>query len=301
MATTWGTGTTVPSQTATYTSGSSDTFTPSVEYTVTTSKDGYSFNTSTHKVTVTNNTSTSARNGYVVTVTARGKTGTNSTYESGYNKTATSARIFNQAAGSIVYNNPIVTQFTYGQWNAVGYNGDDGYPIVKYSQEYTWNGVSGSGATYTYTYDANHTNPGGSRSFTTTGTLPSGFSLQSDYSTTGRVSWIDREDNLGPVRDAKNNLIVTVTVNGKTSSSYTCTSCPQEANVIERIYMELTVPDPDPDLDVDYIPLSGTYTMNYNDSFPLNVYAVTTAESYIDVTNATTFTHNPTGIVSISL
>ena len=170
-------------QTGTYTSGSTDTFSPTLGYDVTTSKDGFSL-INTNQVKVTNNASTSARNGFVVTVTATGKTGTDSTYISGYNKTATSDRTFNQAAGSKVYANPTVTGYYYANFAAAGVS--NRYPTVTYTQAYTWNGVSGSGSTDSYTYDSSHTSPGGTRAFTA-GTLPTGFTKGTSFASTGKI------------------------------------------------------------------------------------------------------------------
>ena len=131
-------------QSATYSSGATDTYTPTISYTVKTAKSGYSL--SNNSVTVTNNTSESVRNGFVVTVTATGKTGTNSTYESGYNKTATSDMTFNQAAGAKVYANPVISHTTPVSLSNAGQE----YTMSPtFSQTYTWNGVSGSGGTVT--------------------------------------------------------------------------------------------------------------------------------------------------------
>lgn len=224
------------SQTVTYTSGVTGTYSPwddpskfPMTYTVTTAKTGYSLTTNaatstktaTGTVTVTNNTSTSARNGFVVTIST----------VSGYNSATGSKTItFNQAAGSKVYATPTITQFTYDNFPANGLS--NVYPTLKYSQTWTWNGVSADSGTDSYTYDSSHTSPGGSRAFTTTGTLPSGFSTGTSYSTSGRVTWANRTDVAGDARDAKSNLKVTVTVNSISSSAYTCTSCLQVANQV---------------------------------------------------------------------
>ena len=220
---------TVATQTATYSSGSSDTFTPGIDYTVTTSKDGYSFNTSTNEVSVTNNTSISARNGYVVTVTARGKTGTNSTYESGYNKTATSARTFNQAAGVKTYGPPVISGYTYSQASKTGVT--DLVPVVNYTQTWAWNGVAGTGGTDTNPND-------GEYSFSCSSGTPDRFSTGTNFATTGKINW--GNNNTTSVKDAASYLTVTVTRNGKTSSSAkTCASCIQTAG--SKVYSKPTV------------------------------------------------------------
>ena len=204
---------TVGSQTGTYTSGSTTTSTPTLSYTVQTAKDGYSLNTSTHVVTVTNNESTSARNGFVVRITA-----------SGNSKTSYKDVTFNQPAGTISYAKPVVTAFIYDDFPA---SGDTKVPVadedITYSQGYTWNGVAGSGG---------YILSGGTLSFSTTGTLPSGFSTGSNFSTTGRVTWANRETTEGDARDAKNNLLVTVTLNGVSSDATACSRCRQLANTV---------------------------------------------------------------------
>ena len=194
-------------QSGTYTSGSTTSATPTISYAVKTAATGYSL--SSNKVTVTNNTSTSARNGFVVTVTASG---------SG-SKTATSDRTFNQAAGSKSYGTPSITAYTYASFAA---SGDTKSPAsVTYTQTWTWNGVSGSGGTIT---------SGGTLAYSTTGTLPSGFSTASDFATSGKVTWDNRTTTVDDARSAKSNLLVKVTLNGVTSGNYTCTSCDQVAN-----------------------------------------------------------------------
>lgn len=213
-------------QTASYTSGASDSYSPVITYAVTTSATGFSL--SSNSVTATNNTSTSTRGNCVVTVTATGKTGTDSTYDSGYGKTATSARTFNQAAGTQVYANPTVLTYTYANFAA---SGETKTPTVTYSQSWTWNGVSGSGGTIT---------TGGSLTFDTNSRLPSGFSTGSNYTTTGSVTWANRTTDTGAVRDAASYLNVIVTLNGKSSSpKFNCTSCKQEANALTGLSMSV--------------------------------------------------------------
>ena len=209
-------------QSATYSSGATDTYTPTISYTVKTAKSGYSL--SNNSVTVTNNTSTSVRNGFVVTVTAKGKTGTNSTYESGYNKTATSDRIFNQAAGTIVYAVPTISTYSYATYAAAGATKT---PTVSYSQTWTWNGVSGSGGTIT---------SGGTLAFTK-GTLTSGATAGSSFAADGTITW--GNNTTTSTRSTHSALNVTVTLNSKTSSAKACTSCTQSAGA--KVYGTPTV------------------------------------------------------------
>ena len=177
-------------------------------YTVATSKDGFSL--SSGAVTVTNNTSTSARNGFKVKITATKNS-----------KSATRYQYYDQAAGSQAYMDPVITGFTYETFAA---GGATKTPTITYYQDYAWNGVAGSGT--------RTENTGGTLAYTTTGSLPSGFSTGSNYSTTGSVTWANRTNVEGDARDAKSNLKLTITMNSKTSSAFTCTSCVQAANVL---------------------------------------------------------------------
>ena len=214
-------------QTGTYTSGSTDTYTPTISYAVKTSKTGYSLGTGSNanKVTVTNNTSTTARNGFIVTVTASGKTGTNSTYVSGFNQTQTSDRTFNQAAGAIVYETPVINSWAYSGTALA--SGETRTPdSFSYYQNWTWNGVAGSGGTYTY----DNNGAFATHSYTSTGTLPTGCTKGSNFSTMGTITWANRGTTVGDIRDASSNLKLTITANGKTSSAVTCSNCKQEAN-----------------------------------------------------------------------
>ena len=196
-------------QSGTYSSGSSaSNTTATYSYTVQTTKDGYSL--SSNKVTVTNNTSTSARNGFVVRITATANS-----------KSGTKDVTFNQAAGAKSYGTPSVTAYTYATFAAGGATKTPN--SVTYTQTWTWNGVSGSGGTIT---------SGGTLAYNTTGTLPSGFSTGSDFATTGSCTWANRGTTTGDARSAKSNLQVTVTLNGVSSSKYTCTACDQQANSI---------------------------------------------------------------------
>ena len=202
-------------QSGSYTSGSSASNTSATySYAVKTTVSGYSLSSS--KVTVSNNNTTSARNGYTVTITATAN-----------GKSSTKDVVFNQAAGSKVYNNPTITKFVYDTFPA---NGATKTPSVTYSQVWTWNGVSGSGGTLT---------SGGTLAYTTTGDLPSGFATATGFATTGSVVWANRTTVVGVARSAKSNLKVAVTMNDLTSATYTCISCDQVANELVGLSLSL--------------------------------------------------------------
>jgi len=216
-------------QTGTYTSGSTDTYTCTFTYAVKTAKTGYSLGTGTdaNKVIVTNNTSTTARNGFVVSITSKGKTGTNSTYISGLNQSASTTKdvTFNQPAGAKVYETPVIEGWAYSGIALA--SGETRTPdSFSYYQNWTWNGVAGSGGIYTYDNDGAFA----THSYSSTGTLPTGCTKASNFSTTGTVVWADRGTTVGDKRDASSNLKLTITANGKTSSAVTCANCKQEAN-----------------------------------------------------------------------
>ena len=216
-------------QTGTYTSGSTDTFTCTFTYAVKTAKTGYSLGTGSNanKVTVTNNTSTTARNGFVVSITSKGKTGTNSTYISGLNQSASATKdvTFNQPAGAKVYGTPEIEGWSYGYYASAG--GEVKTPSAfSYTQTWTWNGVAGSGGTYNYDTDGAFA----THSYTSTGTLPTGCTKGSNFSTMGTITWASRGTTAGDILDASSNLKLTITANGKTSSAVTCSFCKQEAN-----------------------------------------------------------------------
>ena len=224
---------------------------------------GSNFST-TGSVTWANNTSTStrdAKSNLKVTVTVGGLT------SSAYTCTACS-----QSAGAMVYSNPSITGFSYADFAASGATKS---PTVTYSQTYTWNGVSGSGGTIT---------SGGTLAYATTGTLPSGFSVASNYATSGSTTWASRTTTVGDARDAKSNLTVTVTLNGKSSTSYTCTSCKQVANAVTALALAV-----------------GSNTINYNGTTTCTATATYTSGSTLDVSgnSGTTYSTSPTGVVTI--
>ena len=249
------------SQTGTYSSGSTDTYTPEISYTVKTAKTGYSLGTGTdsNKVTVTNNTSTSARNGFVVTVTATGVTGTDSTYISGYNKTATSDRTFNQAAGSKSYGTPTVT-FTYTNTGAGGASNKTP-SAMSYSQLWTWNGVSGSGGNIT---------SGLTVGYTTTGTLPSGFSTGTNFATTGAITWANRGTTVGSQRNANSNIVLSISFADGTRT-YNPTGCTQTANALTSISISVA-----------------NNPIDYNEQTTCSVSATYTSSSSKDITGSLT-------------
>ena len=174
-------------------------------YAVATSKTGYSL--SSNQVTVTNNTSTSARNGFKVKITA-----------SKNSKSTVRYQYYDQPAGSQGNLTPVITGYSYSNAGATGVT--NSAPTVSYQQEQNaWNGVAGSGTVVS--------NTGGTLAFSTTGTLPSGFSTGTNFSTTGNITWANNTTTSS--RNAKSNLKVTVTIGSLTSSAYTCTACLQSA------------------------------------------------------------------------
>jgi len=225
---------------------------------------GSNFST-TGSVTWANNISTStrdAKSNLKVTVTVGGLT------SSAYTCTACS-----QSAGAMVYANPSITGFSYADFAAGGATKS---PTVTYSQTYTWNGVSGTGGTVT---------SGGTLAYATTGTLPSGFSVASNYSTSGSTTWASRTTTVGDARDAKSNLTVTVTLNGKSSTAYTCTSCKQAANAVTALALAV-----------------GSNTINYNGTTTCTATATYTSGSTLDVSgnSGTTYSTSPTGVVTVT-
>jgi hypothetical protein len=152
-----------------------------------------------------------------------GKTGTNTDYISGLNQTVSSDRTFNQAAGEKVYSTPTINTYNYTSTSPTGVSGKSPNSIT-YSMPYTWNGVSADSGTDT---------TGGTLAYTTTGTLPSGFSVASDFATSGKINWANNTST--SAKDAKSNLKVTVTTptGNKTSTAFQCTNCPQQAGIID--------------------------------------------------------------------
>ena len=217
------------SQSGTYDSGSSasNTTLAGLSFNQTTSATGFTYSTSGSGVDTVasniaaNNTTTSAKTGNTIKITATG---------SG-SKTGTLSVSFTQAAGAIVYETPEVIDYDYPIFSAAG--GTDVYPSVMYSQTYTWNGVSGSGSTTNYTYDSTHLNPGGTFAFS--GTNSNGFTKSTNFATTGQMSAASRGTIIGNGIDICNNLSVVVTLNGKSSSSFTCTMCMQSGNYVTSI------------------------------------------------------------------
>lgn len=231
-------------------------------YAVSTSKTGYSLNTSTGVVTVTNNMSTAARNGFKITIKGSQNGKTSSA------KTVT----FNQLSGSQGYLNPVITSYSYPYFYA---SGETQLPnSIAYSQEYAWNGVPGSGTT---------TSTGGTLTFSSDGSLPSGFNVEGDFSTTGRCTWANRASIIGEARSAEDNLYVRVTMNGKTSDLYWCDSCFQEANEVESLDLSLASTS---------IALSSSTTGTVTAHYTSNASSV--------ISTGVSFNTNPSNIVSIS-
>ena len=181
------------------------------------------------KLTWSNNTSTSQRTATSVLsakVTMNGKTSESVTCSSCV-----------QNAGAKVYAVPTISSYTYSAFAAGGatLKPND----VSGKQSYTWNGVSGSGSTDSWTKSTS----GVTLSYLTTGTLPTGFTTGSDFSTTGSVTWASRGTTYATgTRSAKSYLIVNATINGKETSITTanCGSCDQDANLVTKLELTLT-------------------------------------------------------------
>jgi hypothetical protein len=181
------------------------------------------------KLTWSNNTSTSQRTATSVLsakVTMNGKTSDSVTCSSCV-----------QSAGAKVYAVPTISSYTYSAFAAGGATLTPN--AVSGTQSYTWNGVSGSGSTDSWTKSTS----GVTLSYSTTGTLPDGFTTGSDFSTTGSVAWASRGTTYSTdTRSAKSYLIVNATINGKKTSITTanCGSCDQNANLVTKLELTLT-------------------------------------------------------------
>lgn len=192
------------SQTAHWNNNAESTVYPSATYSYATTVTCTGFSRSGATVSVTANTGSSQRGPFKVTITgtANGLSGTKLVE-------------FNQAVG-VTYDTPVVTRYEYVWFDACGETRVADY--VEYQQ------VKHTGSTTEYITD------GGTLTFYSSGTLPSGFHKESDFSTTGRVTWDDRGEDIGGRRYAEDYLYVKVTLNGKTSSAYYCDSCYQQEN-----------------------------------------------------------------------
>ena len=128
-------------------------------------------------------------------------------------KNATGTMYIYQAANkaNASYDTPTISAYSYATFAAAGATKT---PTVSYSQtpRYT-SGSAGSAIT-----------SGGTLTFAASSTV-SGCTLNS--SSTGSITWANNTST--SARSAKSVLTVKVTMNGKTSSSFTCTACEQSA------------------------------------------------------------------------
>jgi hypothetical protein len=116
-----------------------------------------------------------------------------------------------------LYDKPIIYAYYYDDFGAFGgtnksnvsYRQNSYYTSGELCSEYVSGGV--------LTYTGNN--------------LPEGCSL----SPTGDVTYNDLSTTIRNEVDVKDNLTVYVTLNGKTSDEFTCTSCKQEGNYVEGI------------------------------------------------------------------
>lgn len=124
----------VASQVITYTSEATIAGNISLTYAQKSAMSGFTLNG--QSVTVTENKSASVRNGYTVTVTATGEG----------NKSASKEVVFNQAAGTKSYADPVISVFTYP---TIAASGGTVTPTIEYSQTWGWNDSTTDGGTIT--------------------------------------------------------------------------------------------------------------------------------------------------------
>lgn len=124
------------------------------------------FTLSGQSVAVTENKSESVRNGYTVTVTATGEG----------SKSASKEVVFNQAAGTKSYANPVISVFTYP---TIAAKGGTVTPTIEYSQTWGWNDSTTDGGTITtgaaLSFTGDKVTSEGSVSASTKGTTVSGI------------------------------------------------------------------------------------------------------------------------------
>lgn len=151
------------SQTITYTSEATRAGALNLAYAQKSAMSGFSL--SGQSVTVTENKSTSVRNGYTVTVTATGEG----------SKSASKEVVFNQAAGTKSYANPVISVFTYP---TIAAKGGTVTPNIEYSQTWGWNDSTTDGGTITtgaaLSFTGSKVTSEGSVSASTKGTTVSG-------------------------------------------------------------------------------------------------------------------------------
>lgn len=151
------------SQTITYTSEATRAGALNLAYAQKSAMSGFSL--SGQSVTVTENKSTSVRNGYTVTVTATGEG----------SKSASKEVVFNQAAGTKSYANPVISVFTYP---TIAAKGGTVTPNIEYSQTWGWNDSTTDGGTITtgaaLSFTGSKVTSEGSVSASTKGTSVSG-------------------------------------------------------------------------------------------------------------------------------
>lgn len=153
----------VASQVITYTSEATRAGNISLTYAQKSAMSGFTLNG--QSVTVTENKSASVRNGYTVTVTATGEG----------SKSASKEVIFNQAAGTKSYADPVISVFTYP---TIAASGGTVTPTIEYSQTWGWNDSTTDGGTITtgaaLSFTGSKVTSEGSVSASTKGTTVSG-------------------------------------------------------------------------------------------------------------------------------
>lgn len=151
------------SQVITYTSEATRAGNISLTYAQKSAMSGFTLNG--QSVTVTENKSASVRNGYTVTVTATGEG----------SKSASKEVVFNQAAGTKSYADPVISVFTYP---TIAAKGGTVTPTITYSQTWGWNDSTTDGGTITtgaaLSFTGSKVTSEGSVSASTKGTTVSG-------------------------------------------------------------------------------------------------------------------------------
>lgn len=151
------------SQVITYTSEATRAGNISLTYAQKSAMSGFTLNG--QSVTVTENKSASVRNGYTVTVTATGEG----------SKSASKEVVFNQAAGTKSYADPVISVFTYP---TIAAKGGTVTPTIEYSQTWGWNDSTTDGGTITtgaaLSFTGSKVTSEGSVSASTKGTTVSG-------------------------------------------------------------------------------------------------------------------------------
>ena len=105
-------------------------------------------------------------------------------------------------------------------------------------------------------------------SYSTTGTLPTGFSKGTNFATTGAITWASRGTTVGSQLNANSNIVLSIPFADKTRT-YNPTGCTQGENVLTGISISL-----------------GSSSIKYNSATTATVTATYTSGSSKDVTSS---------------